>query len=308
MRLSNYNTLKAMKRGISLNNHKAIAQKQIEEEIRKDGIVHLYHYTSIPVLFGILKKKELWWGNTATMNDRAEIQDFIQCLHHALDSSVLPGKREEFDTFFADLTSKIPENYPFAMSFSKNKDDAAQWERYADNAQGVCIEFNRAKLRELFFFQPVVPGEVGYDFDVKSHEHYSILSDYFHNGNALKGFGSLAELASNILVTASMHKHKSFSSENEYRLATLSSKMDGCFSIPCSKVEMKAIGHDIKKYLIINYEELGKKENVDFTDLFESIIIGPKSTQLPENLADFCKECGFERLSASITVSDCPLR
>lgn len=233
-----------MKGGNTLISGEDIAQKQ-----QKDEIKYLYHYTSIPVLHDILFNKEFWWGNTATMNDRTEIQNFVLELRRGLTLQVLPSKQKEFDYFFTKLEGQIVESYPFVMSFSKLNDDAAQWERYADSAQGVCIKFNRAKLQKLFYYQPIVSGWVEYDYNIKKHEHYSILADYFHNDRKLCGFNSLDELASNILVTASMYKHESFSSENEYRFATLSSNIDGIFNIPCSVIDMKVIGRDIKKYL-----------------------------------------------------------
>ena len=37
---------------------------------------YIYHYTTMKALFGIIRNKEFWWGNTSTMNDKKELTEF----------------------------------------------------------------------------------------------------------------------------------------------------------------------------------------------------------------------------------------
>lgn len=60
-------------------NEISVREQTVNERIMKHQYsTKLYHYTSVESLVGILGEKELWLGNTATMNDRLEIVDFIE--------------------------------------------------------------------------------------------------------------------------------------------------------------------------------------------------------------------------------------
>ena len=98
---------------------------------------NLYHYTSLNALCGILKDRELWLGNTASMNDKNEIKEFFKSFKKWLINR-MPDKEDLIKNLLYNATNKIEGKYPFAMSFSTWEDDAAQWERYGDNASGVC--------------------------------------------------------------------------------------------------------------------------------------------------------------------------
>ena len=95
--------------------------KTMEEE--------LYHYTSINALCNIIKNKELWLFNLATMNDREECIKFYQQFKMELKAEC-EEKANEIDSMFDEAMQKNEGHYPLAMCFSKLKDNAAQWERY----------------------------------------------------------------------------------------------------------------------------------------------------------------------------------
>ncbi len=100
----------------------------------------LYHYTSLTALSGMLfGAKELWFGDAAKMNDTKELSDFLDRLKVACLDTVKPENRAKCEAFFAKVYEHLQVNYPYIMSFSRQADDVAQWERYADNAKGVCM-------------------------------------------------------------------------------------------------------------------------------------------------------------------------
>lgn len=283
---------------------------RIRDEKAKQGAArygeHLYHYTTFSALYNILKTKELWWGNMATMNDSKELNYFIDGLKQVLIED-FADKGEAIDIFFDDVKKKRGDNYPYSMCFSRLADDAAQWERYADSAKGVCIVFSTETLKKLFMFSMVQMNEAFYDTDFRKHDHYSILK-YYIEKNTLNSFSERNGEIQNIIYTAVSHKHKSFFSENEVRLITFWHFFSKCFSCNEGYESFEVINGQIKKVLKINLERFCANEGVCIEDLFDGIVIGPRASQSKSVLADFCKSNGFNQLSAHISVSDCPLR
>jgi hypothetical protein len=198
-----------------------LREREAEKRINKHQYeAKLYHYTSTASLMGIVSKKEIWLGNTANMNDRSEIINFIEKLQEAVLNDINPEGIEECKSFFEKLYDRLKCEYPFASCFSKLNDNAAQWERYADNAHGVCIVFNTSRLLNLFWYSGALLHEVFYEYDIREHKLYRILRDFFNTGD-LKEFDSEKEAMDQILGCAYLHKHESFCTESEIRLSTL---------------------------------------------------------------------------------------
>lgn len=104
----------------------------------------IYHYTSISAFIGMLKSKELWLSNLVTMNDKKEMFEMLDHLQMDLANANIDKKK--IDMLFNYMRTEFP-NFIFgASSFSLNEDDAAMWERYGDDAQGVCLEIKPDKL------------------------------------------------------------------------------------------------------------------------------------------------------------------
>lgn len=59
----------------------AFINNDVDKRINKHKYgSYLYHYTSTATLHNILKSKQFWLGNTATMNDKKEVKYFIELL------------------------------------------------------------------------------------------------------------------------------------------------------------------------------------------------------------------------------------
>ena len=254
---------------------------------------YLYHYTSIATLHNILKSKQFWLGNTATMNDKKEVK---------LCENIPSDKLGKCDSFFQKVYARIDNEYPYAMCFSRLEDDAAQWERYADNAEGVCIIFNTKNIMCVFYEEYFLFGDVYYGFDIKQHQHYKILYDYFTTGK-LNGFSNETGQIDNAIACGYSHKHRSFRSEQEIRAVTLWNHIP-----KHAIVETECIRGTIKKFLKFDMEMRCTEVGLTFGELFEGIVIGPKSAQDIGSLQSFVEEMGFTSLRGKINKSDCPLR
>ncbi|MEY8518740.1 DUF2971 domain-containing protein [Lachnospiraceae bacterium 29-84] len=263
---------------------------------------YLYHYTSIATLHNILKSKQFWLGNTATMNDKKEIKNFIELLQNALRDDVSADKLSQCDEFFIKVFERIKSEYPYAMCFSELDDDAAQWERYADNAEGICIVFNTKNIMRVFYETDILFQRVYYEFDIRQHKHYKILRDYFKTGER-NGFSNENGQISNAIACGYFHKHRSFRSEKEIRVVTLWNHIP-----KYAMVETECVRGIVKKFLKFDMEKRCTEVGLTFENLFEGIVIGPKSAQDIGSLQSFVEEKGFASLKGKISKSDCPLR
>lgn len=277
--------------------------RDIDKRIEKHKYGNrLYHYTSIATLHSILKNKQFWLGNTATMNDSKEVKHFIELLRNELRDNISADKLDQCNEFFAKVFARIEKEYPYAMCFSKLEDDAAQWERYADGAKGVCIVFNTKNIMRAFYEVYLLFGDVYYDFDIKNHQHYKILYDYFMTGN-LNGFSDEKGQVDNAIACGYSHKHRSFRSEQEIRVVNLWTHIP-----EYATIETECVGGIIKKFMKFDMERRCGEVGLSFEDIFEEIVIGPKSAQDISSLQAFIGENGFATLKGKISKSDCPLR
>ena len=266
----------------------------------------IYHYTTIEALQGMLfGNKELWLGDSSFMNDTKELTEFFDRLKNEINSSVHNIDKEKCKSFFHKVYECARKNYPYIMSFSKRRDDAAQWERYANNAKGICIGFYKNKLdslkrkiKEPFFLQ-----EVFYDFNVKMHEHFNYVKNYICD-NDLGSFTSEESLIENIVATACSFKNVSFSAEDEIRAIILYVDSPSEFV----RVEFEIRNGVIKKYAKIKWYDVCKKLELNIQDLISEIIIGPRSQQKIDILKEYLSLNDYDDLALKVKNSECPLR
>lgn len=280
-----------------------IRKQEVDKRIKKHNYGEkLYHYTSFASLIGILSKKELWLGNTANMNDKSEIVDFVKKLQAAVSDDIEPEKISICNSFFEKVYNRLKSEYPFASCFSTLNDNAAQWERYADNAHGVCIVFNTSAFMNLIFYSGALFNEVFYKYDIKHHAHYKILKEYFNTG-VLNEFSNEIGEMDNLLACAYLHKHESFCTESEVRLMTLWNH-----KIQDSEFSFEMTNGILKKVLKLSLGKLCLDENIDFEELIDAIVIAPRSEQNEQELKEYIEYLGYKKIGNKIYKSQCPLR
>lgn len=266
----------------------------------------LYHYTSLRSFFGIIKNKELWFGNTVSMNDKMELREFTDSLRAAV-SEDCPEKKEEVNHIWAQIDRKSAERFPYAMCFSSRPDDAAQWERYADMASGVCIVMDTDKLTQLFHSHLGYLNKVSYDNDIRKHKHYEIITSYLSEGKWGE-FRNEDAWTDNVVATAANYKHLSFSSESEIRLIILSELVGLDEAKGFFRTEFEFTDHQIKKVLKVNLDKLCRFEGIPIESVFDGVIVAPRSNQPIDVLSEFLRANGFHKLAENVQLSQCPLR
>ena len=269
--------------------------------------MYIYHYTTIKALYGIMKNKEFWWGNTSSMNDRNERLEFIGRITGAVREDF--GPSEKCDEFCRHIEAEASTDFPFAMCFSTQAEDASQWERYADRAQGVCLKINSEVFASLLEGCNVVFNNVYYDFDVRNHRYYPLINSYFTDGSihGEAGIYDLESLASHILASAPIYKNHSFWGESERRVYTLLG-LPFCDNPDTYRYDYESKDNEIKRYLKIRYDLLCLKKGIKPDDMIEEVVIGPRGRQNIEELKAFCIDMGFPGLADNIRLSNCPLR
>lgn len=268
----------------------------------------LYHYTDFAAFNGIIRCAELRLNNILNMNDASEMRLFMNGICKAVTEKLShDGAHEKIRKTEAFFQKEMEEEFhysAYAACFSRDRDDAAQWERYGHFGQGTCIAFHNDLMQKMTG-GAISLQEVYYQEDMREHH----LADELYK--LIKGTEVFSEdmpelhaLMNEAWVQSAAFKHPSFASEKEFRLV-VSPFMSNEFAIePRYHV---AVGR-IKKYYPLDLNRMCGRLNMHLSDLVGEIIIGPTSTQSIPILQDYLGDCGLNVLKDKISMSKCPLR
>ena len=268
----------------------------------------LYHYTDYIAFNGIMRDRELRVNNVRNMNDAAEMHLFISGIFRAVENKLekeRAGKKlEQFKKLEEELSKKYFDYAAYAACFSTYRDDASQWERYANRGKGVCLGIDRSVLEKMTG-GAITLQKVYYQDDVESHPLVKKLYDltlseevFSEDNPTLKA--ALAECWRN----SASFKHPSFSSEHEVRLVVMPYDAESFDVKPRYHVAMDRI----KKYYPLDLDDMCRKAGSSLEELIVEIIVGPESTQSLPILRDYLEDLSLPNLAKRIFLSDCPLR
>lgn len=268
----------------------------------------LYHYTDYIAFNGIMRDRELRVNNVRNMNDAAEMHLFISGIFRAVENQLEQEKAEKKLDKFKKLEEELSKKYfdyaAYAACFSTYRDDASQWERYANRGKGICLGIDRSIL-EAMTGGAITLQKVYYQDDVESHPLVKKLHDltlseevFSENNPTLKA--ALAECWRN----SASFKHPSFSSEHEVRLVVMP-YVDKNFDV---KPRYHVAQDRIKKYYPLDLDDMCRKAGSSLEGLIVEIIVGPESTQSLPILRDYLEDLSLPNLAKRIFLSDCPLR
>lgn len=260
----------------------------------------LWHYTDFNALNGILNEKKIWFGSTASMNDKDELSGFIKDLKSAVLLEIDKENVSKAERIFKKIQKRLLVEYPYIFCVSRAYNDAAQWDRYAYGGTGVAIVFDTELLYKLIFYNRFIMNEEYYGYNAKQHKMKTLLVDYIQD-NKMEEFSDIDGLIDNLLLCAMIHKHESFSAEQEVRLSPYFIKNDD------SHLEYR-VTETIRRIYVVDLNELCQKENMVLDDLIKAIVIGPKSKQNIEDLKWYLNKINLPGLAGKVRKSDCPLR
>lgn len=276
----------------------------IEKRSNRDAADYpnLYHYTSMNSFQNmVFSSHEFWFSDASYQKDKTELLDFINNLKKAVEKRIEPENNTRCDIFFEKVYAQVREDYPFIFCFCRSREDVAQWERYADNAKGVCVKFNTKNFSKMLYYLSggTTVKKVFYNYDAADHKYCRGIQKWIENDTL---FGSSQELRfiRSIIISASQYKHWSYQCENEVRAIIYF-----LYEAKTCDVTINGYSKRVKKVKFIKpCAELG----IDVQDLFDEIIIGPKCEKSIERIKEEFRAKGFEKLAEKIKVSECPLQ
>ena len=263
----------------------------------------LYYYTKFPTMKNIIENGKLWLCNTQLMNDKSEMSHYIKCIEEAVLAAgkIDDDDRKRIEEVFKDQLNKIDEHLTYCMCMSKNRDDAAQWERYADNGQGVCIIFDSDKLKQATSHVASLQ-EIYYTEDAYESKHTELLKKYLIDEvNETPELGSMESAFWNAWVAASAYKHISFQSEGEVRLIV---RENLCWN-QSLKLEYKMEKWGVREYYPLVIKD---KKNYQLEEIIKGIIIGPKANATENIVKRYLKSLDPIYEKIEVIKSQCPLR
>ena len=289
-------------------------------QIRKDISSKMYHYTSLESLCSIVENQEFWLGDTRQMNDYNEALERLNILNSLLNEDAdLRDDPQCRDVILSINRNTLLKTPIYVACFTKLADDAAQWERYANNAAGVAIEFDVAKFERAMQFNSqmlrcitYIQGDVVKE-EIAHSDMYRQAKEYILSDNK----GKNPFYAITVASYALWFKNKGFEQENEIRFM-LPSFFDG------HGFDMEDLGKCeyvrnsiVKSYYKLNLQAAAacaaKKKNAEtFWSAISSITLGPRSKQNPDifkgYLQDVLGKNGFSGVHIAVKPSACSLR
>ncbi len=267
----------------------------------------LYHYTDFISFNGILNERELRVNNVLNMNDATEMELFVSGIFNAVIKRFSKDKDEKIISQLYETLEVIRSRYydysAYAACFSEFRDDAAQWERYANRGKGVCLAFRESMLKKLTG-DVISLQKVYYRDSMDSHPLVDRIYSLLKGNEELKITLELMDAAHEVLRNSASFKHPSFRSENEMRLVVMP------FDVP--DFDLKPRYHvareRIKKYYPLDLDSMCGKAGITIEDLIAEVIVGPESTQSLPILRDYLQDAGLTKLAENICYSKCPLR
>lgn len=287
----------------------------IEFFIKYFNDIKLYHYTSMEALYSIASNNTLLLSNIQDMNDSLECKLFFDILkkdlrkNHNLQEEKIKAVTEQFNKKLNDV---------FVFSFSAEDDDAAQWERYADNGEGVCLVTGIPNILcwlNLNNIHPNLLYPVEYiDRDEKleniiSHEILDYAS-YFSSISNLKKDPSdfVPNLSLNrMIVDCCKIKERSFRNEKEFRIIVYKdpTQIQTCNYSKRFIFNKSTFVRTKLKFSRAFLPITDRQENYNHC-LFTEVVLGPKSKADPKVIQDYLRN--ERRLDVTVSKSSSSLR
>lgn len=235
------------------------------EEIRNrfNNSERLYHYTSFSSALKILQSHTLLFGRLKDMNDINELYRPLAFYYHPRHDN----RNND------DIHKKMKEDYykyqQISLTMDGNRmgfDIPAMWGHYAQNGNGVCFVFDKAKLI-TYLEEERRQRHIVYD-DIKYTKDYSPEINYnIDPNNNLIVFGEEEE------KDYFFHKTEDWSYEQEFRVIIKSNSdgreklgfKDSLISIIMHNA--KSVGHEQTIFASIEHEKISKVAGNDIAIL-----------------------------------------
>jgi hypothetical protein len=268
----------------------------------------VYHYTDAAGLIGMLRSNRIWATDYRFLNDQSEIAHTQAITLEIIEQREKTCRNSALKQLYSEVREyqgMAPESDIFVFSLSEERDDLSQWRGYARDGMGFTVGFSGPAL----FQESLSSDEFGflameYDHAKQRRTLLNALSDIAREVRKqikestaeLDYIIDAAAVEFDFLANecAACNKHKSFSSEKEWRIVDYIYEENKDI-----EVKTRVSGHRL-----INYIEIGS----DLSKLpIVEIGIGPGFAGLDQHAAveALCRET---RRAPQIYSADTPYR
>lgn len=227
-------------RDFNASSTKRMASANQEDEPKQP----LFHYTNQAALFGIIESETFWFSSIYHMDDTEELAFGFKVQQALLAEKVAGG--DTISKLFCeelvgkDELKKIKGVFEFYSVSFGTKDDARQWESYADKGRGVAFGLAPAFFKPLLKTAPtpeemVFLGKVVYGDARARARHLPVIDEAIATIKSMHSAGNLkagpdtrlffqhmaAEMGVETLWNCVTTKDDSWSHQNETRLLAL---------------------------------------------------------------------------------------
>lgn len=286
----------------------------------------LYHFTSQSALLSIVQNGCIWASHPDFLNDGAERSYYANLLKEDVINRFESKKRNDLASLFkkaidSDPTILTDVGAPYyVFSLSKNYTSASQWDRYAENGNGVCIGFNKDELIAAADDNANVKimehGEIQYGKTnvCANIENHSLVHVENYTGNEMSAEKLVSSMLGMFRVTLMenglLFKHQSFSDEQEYRL-TFAILQEGNILPTILYPSHHEYRYRVSKTGIVPYCQYSWASERR-TRIISRIVIGPKAHRnIKYSIAHLLVRHGYaedtKAASCMIEQSDTPL-
>jgi hypothetical protein len=126
--------------------HTAFQKIQDELWIDPPYPTHLYHYSNLAGIRGILTSRTIWLSDILTMKDKYDGTYWLKVFNPVLSRKSVPAWLKDF--FQRGEIGLGTDWYTYVACFSPESELEYQWEHYADDGKGCALELSFEALRE----------------------------------------------------------------------------------------------------------------------------------------------------------------
>ena len=285
------------------------------DSLRYFSSIKLFHYTSMEAFTSIAKSNSILLSNVQDLNDFLECKLYFKMvLNDAIKNKTIKEEtaRTVLDVFYEKLATI------FIFSFTTEDDDAAQWDRYANEGEGICLVTSYSRIISWMRLNGIKYPLLSPVEYIDKNEKLSFISnyrlynyrDYFELLCDLKE-GPYAKLGNTgfdlFIADCCKIKERSFRNEKEFRMIVFNASFENR-TISFPKNTANAIQHVANKKLKFDNVFFKSKDNQDKINrsLFTDVIIGPKSKKVPNDVREFLISNGY--MDVTVSKSNSSLR
>ena len=305
-------------------------KRQTGSDPKPGAIIRFAHYTSATAALSIINEKRLWMRNTNCMSDYSEVQHGFDMLHEffllknpgwhnlsaALDNCA-PGIADEavnlFNGWFDDIRLNT---YLTSVSEHNKTEDShgrlSMWRAFGGNAARVALVFKiyyfseaAAPLRVMFSPVSYLPKERVHEELRKIAENISAQLEYLQS---IERPALLRMMFQMLVAGVVCAKHEGFHEEQEWRI--IYSPNRGKSTLIKSEIKVISGVPQLVHLLPLDISVSSEIADVDFTNAFDRLIIGPSPYPWPmrEAFSEALSNAGVTDAKDKVFVSEIPIR